>query len=111
MMGHTYLDYTTRFDTENAYYLLRSGDVGGYTAMGLTVSEDIAADGASASGFWVDQVQKTRLDFRGVPTDLNGYTTLIMNIYSERASGATFTLCITCPKNAEGKYPDRKSVV
>ena len=108
MMGRTYLDYTTRFDTENAYYLLRSGDVGGYTAMGLTVSEDIAADGASASGFWVDQVQKTRLDFRGVPGDLSGYTTLIMNIYSQCASGATFTLCITCPKNAEGKYPYKK---
>ena len=109
MMGQNfYLDYKTRFDTENAYYLIKSGDAAAYSASGLCFNTDIKAEGAEGSGFWQDQTKKTKLDLPNVPKDLSEYSVLAMNIYSEKASGATFTLCITCPKNDDGRYPYKK---
>ena len=107
MKGHTvYLDYVAKFDESNSYYLFESGNTEDYGLSGLTVSTDIKAEGSEASGFWRDQVSMPRMDFPYVPRDLSEYDALVMNIYSEKATGSTFTLCFNCPHNdSVGKTP------
>ena len=102
MTGHTvYLDYVTKFDTENTYYLLAPGEESDYALTGvLTPNYDITAEGASVSGYWHDQTVQQSVDFPYVPQDLTMYDALVMNVYSEKATGAGFTFCIYCQWSA-----------
>ena len=102
MTGHTvYLDYVTKFDTENTYYLLAPGEESDYALTGvLTPNYDITAEGSSVSGYWHDQTVQQSVDFPYVPQDLTMYDALVMNVYSEKATGAGFTFCIYCQWSA-----------
>jgi len=94
---------------ENAYYLMRPGSVEDYNTAYLTPSYDIKAEGSEASGFWPNQVSAPKFEFPNMLMDVTGYDALVINVYSENATGATFTLCINCQRNnVEGKTAYRK---
>lgn len=110
MRGHdTYLDYEAKFDLDNAYYLMYSGNVDDYGLAYLVPNTDVKAEGAAASGFWPSQVSAPTLELPNVPKDLTGFDSLVMNVYSENATGAGFTFCINCQWSAsEGKTAYKK---
>lgn len=100
MKGHEmYLDCTEHFDTENAFYLLYSGNEDDYSDASLWKNTEIKADGATCSGYWKNQETMTSLSFPYFPTSTQGYDCMVMNVYSEKATGKGLVVCINCQNN------------
>ncbi len=102
MMHHDeYLDYTETYDTEEACYLLESGNTDDYDRAGLWTTDAIKAEGASHSGYWKFPESHTTVTFPYYPMSLVGYDVMVLDIYSETATGTGFVICINCQKNGD----------
>lgn len=91
-------------DKQQTQCLLASGDAAAYTAVGLTVDRMTTNNGASASGKWDNQHQKTAITItpdEAFP-DITYYDYVYIWMYSEKATSSKMQFCINCQTDEQG---------
>ena len=74
---------------------------------GLIPTSDVRGS-AKYTGKWCNMEKNTSVRFKNIPTDFSEYDTLVLNIYSEKATGNQFTLCVYAGTVMKGAYVKEK---
>ena len=80
--------------TEAVTMALNSGDTAAYEQSGLKSDTSVTRDGAASSGKW-ENFKPTNITFPS-ETDITGYETINIWMYSEKATGSRIHLCVYC---------------